>query len=85
MYMSQLNINMTPEFEALLRQYMEMNKILHKSEAIRRAVQRAVAADSAAKKPALTFRDLIGAALKAPLNPKPRFRTDDDLWEDTKK
>lgn len=27
------------------------------------------------------FSSLLGAALKAPLNPNPRFKTEDDLWE----
>ena len=27
------------------------------------------------------FHSLHGLALKAPLNPNPRFKTEDDLWE----
>lgn len=27
------------------------------------------------------FDDLLGMALQAPLNPNPRFKSDDDLWE----
>ena len=27
------------------------------------------------------FDSLLGMALKAPLNPNPRFKSDDDLWE----
>ena len=29
----------------------------------------------------VTFASCVGLALKAPLNPNPRFKTDDDLWE----
>ncbi len=85
MYMSQLNINMTPEFEELLKRYMELNGIRHKSEAIRKPLQTAVAVDSESKETTMTLRDMLGAALRAPRNPKHRFRTDDDLWADEKK
>ncbi len=80
MYMTQLNINMTPEFEALLKQYMEMNNIQHKSVAIRKAVEQAVNNPSDKK---TAFHELMGAAQKAPLNPHPKFNSDDDIWEKT--
>ncbi len=80
MYMSQLNINMTPEFEELLRKYMEKNNIRYKSEAIRRALKQAVEETEGSKEKTLTFRDLIGRGLKGKLNPNPRFRTHDDIW-----
>ena len=40
--MSQLNINVTPEFERHLRQYMRQRKLTRKSDAIREALREAV-------------------------------------------
>lgn len=78
MYMSQLNINMTPEFEELLRQYMEMNKIPRKSEAIRHAIAKGV---KSRHEKAYDFREWITLAKKLP-KVKPHHPDDEDqLWE----
>jgi hypothetical protein len=77
--MGQININMTPEFEAALERLMRLRGIRSKSEAIREAV--AESADRAREAaPVEDFSDWIGAALRAPLNPSPRFADEDDLW-----
>jgi len=76
--MRQLNLNVTPEFERDLRQYMKRKGIANKSAAIRSAVREAAA--RVRSHPGTDFRSLIGIALKAPLNPNPKFRTEDDLW-----
>ena len=76
--MGQLNLNVTPEFERDLRRFMREKGIAKKSEAIRQALREAVAKASAT--PHSDYRSWLGLGLKAPLNPKPRFRSEDDLW-----
>jgi Arc/MetJ-type ribon-helix-helix transcriptional regulator len=76
--MKQININVTPEFERDLRRLMRFRKYKTQSEAIRTAVREASQPRATAQYAPL--RDLLGAALKAPLNPKPRFKSEDDLW-----
>lgn len=78
--MSQININVTPEFEKNLKEYMKRKGIRQKSEAIRSAVSEAAEKIKEQKKP-YDFSKLLGAALKAPLEPNPRFTNEDDLWE----
>lgn len=77
--MSQLNINMTPDFEKDLRQYMKKQGLSRKSDAIRQALHEAVD-QLKGRKAGIDFRTWRGIALKAPLNPRPRFKTEDDLW-----
>lgn len=77
--MGQININLTPEFEAALERLMRLRKIRSKSEAIREAVAEC-AARSGPAEPVKDFKAWIGAALAAPLNPDPRFENEDDLW-----
>ena len=77
--MGQININVTPEFEAALVRLMRLRGIRSKSEAIREAV--AESAERATRAaPVADFSPWIGAALKAPLNRSPRFATHVDLW-----
>lgn len=76
--MRQININVTPEFEKDLQRLMKLRKYRTQSEAIRTAVHEA-AKPAARTKPG-SLRQLLGAALKAPMNPKPRFQSEDDLW-----
>jgi hypothetical protein len=76
--MRQLNLNVTEEFERDLRRYMRQKGITKQSEAIRIALREAVAKGSAASHS--DFRSWLGLGLKAPLNPKPRFRSEDELW-----
>lgn len=76
--MRQLNLNVTEEFERDLRRFMRQKGITKQSEAIRQAVRDAVAKASADSHS--DYRFWLGLGLKAPLNPKPRFRSEDDLW-----
>ena len=76
--MRQLNLNVTEEFERDLRRFMRLRGITKQSEAIRQAVREAAAKASAT--PHSDFRSWLGLGLKAPLDPKPRFRSEDDLW-----
>lgn len=74
-----MNLHLTPEFERHLAQLMRLRKIPTKSEAIRIAVRESLER-MAFRKP-FDFSRWAGAALKAAPNPKPRFQSDDDLWE----
>lgn len=76
--MSQLNINVTPEFERHLRQYMRQRKLTRKSDAIREALREAVQRGSKATE--YDFRSWLGMGLRAPLNRRRRFHSEDDLW-----
>jgi hypothetical protein len=76
--MKQLNLNVTPEFERDLKLFMKRKGIKRKSEAIRTALREV--AERAAPKSDCDFRSLLGIGLKAPLNPNPRFKTEDELW-----
>lgn len=78
--MSQININVTPEFEKNLKEYMKHRGITQKSEAIRKAVGETVEKIKEQKKP-YDFSRLLGCGLKGPLNPNPKFKSDDELWE----
>lgn len=79
LYMTQLNIHMTPEFEKRLAQLMRLRGLKTKSEAVRVAVAEAVGR-AIEDSEAADFGAWRGAALRAPLNPRPRFQSDDDLW-----
>jgi len=76
--MRQLNLNVTPEFERDLRRFMREKGIAKKSDAIRQALHEAVAKGGGSSRS--DFRSWLGLGLKAPLNPKPRFRSEDELW-----
>ena len=78
--MPQLNMHVTPEFEADLQELMKRRGLKAKAEAIRVAVKEAL--DAQEKKE--VFRDyesLLGFGNKGTVNPNPRFKSDDDLWE----
>ncbi len=77
-YMPQLNINVTPDFERDLRDYMRVTGLKQKSDAIRQAVRLAV--EREAKPPTEDFREWLGLGLKAPLRQKRRFASEDALW-----
>ncbi len=77
--MGQININVTPEFEAALARLMRLRGIRSKSEAIREAVAESAERVTSAA-PVADFSQWIGAALKAPLKRARRFATHDDLW-----
>jgi len=76
--MPQLNIHLTPEFEEALSEYMRLKRVKTKSDAVRLAVQEAVEREKRLRI-VPDFSQWIGLALQAPLNPHPRFRSDDDL------
>ena len=76
--MRQLNLNVTDEFERDLRSFMRQKGIAKQSEAIRQALREAVAEAGAVSN--TDYRSWLGLGLKAPLNPEPRFRSEDDLW-----
>jgi hypothetical protein len=76
--MKQLNLNVTPEFERDLKLFMKRKGIRRKSDAIRTALREL--AEPAATDSDCDFRALLGIGLKAPLNPHPRFKTEDELW-----
>jgi hypothetical protein len=76
--MKQLNLNVTPDFERDLRRFMKKKGIARKSDAIRQALREAVARAGVPAK--YDYRSWLGLGLKAPLNPKLRFKTEDDLW-----
>ncbi len=79
--MSQLNMHITQEFNKQLKKLMKLRGFKTKSEAIRHAVNESV--KLALKKTRTTdFTSWVGCGKKAPLNPKPHFRSDDDLWSD---
>lgn len=78
--MAQLNVHVTPEFEEALMRLVRLRKLGSKSEAVRVAVRETLERETQ-RAGTPDFRSWIGAALRAPLNPKPRFRSDDDLWE----
>jgi hypothetical protein len=77
--MTQLNVNMTPEFEAALSRFMRMRGIRRKSDAIRIAIAEGV--ERGTGRPVeCRFSDWLGAATREPLNQSPRFRSDDEIW-----
>ena len=70
-----LHLNVTPEFERDLRRFMKLRGISRKSDAIRAALHEALTLAGE-----YDYRTWLGICLKPPLNPKPRFRTEDQLW-----
>lgn len=76
--MKQLNLNVTPEFERDLKLLMKRKGIKSKSEVIRMVLHEFAEREKA--KSEFDFHSLLGIGLKAPLNPNPRFKTEDDLW-----
>lgn len=77
--MAQINLHAKPEFERDLARFMRLRGIETKSEAIRVAVRESLERASR-QRPPVDFKEWLGAALEAPQNPEPRFRSDDDLW-----
>ena len=70
---------MTPEFEKHLKLFMKKRGVKGKSEAVRIAIKEALERLDM-QKSAQDFREWLGLGLKAPLNHKPRFKDEDDLW-----
>lgn len=76
--MQQLNVRLSAAARAELLELMRRRGLRSKSEAIRLAVAEALA--RTAEAPAPDFQSWIGLARRLPLNPTPRFASDDDLW-----
>jgi hypothetical protein len=76
--MKQLNLNVTPEFERDLKLFMRRKGIKRKSDAIRTALREF--AERERVKSDCDFHSLLGIGLKTPVNPNPRFKTEDELW-----
>jgi hypothetical protein len=77
--MAQLNINLTPAFERALTRLMRIRRIKTKSEAVRVAVEEALAASSR-RSAAADFAAWIGLGTTAAQNPAPRFPDHASLW-----
>jgi hypothetical protein len=75
--MKQLNVNVTPEFERDLRQYMKKRGLATKSDAVRQALHEAVRRGSSAS---CDYRSWLGLGLRAPLRNERRFKSEDELW-----
>jgi hypothetical protein len=58
--MKQINLNVTPEFERDLRQYMKLRKLDRKSDAIRWAIREALSRESGSAD--YDFRAWLGLA-----------------------
>jgi hypothetical protein len=76
--MRQIRLNITEEFERDLRRLMRHKGITNECEAIHQAVREATTKADATRHS--DFRSWLGLGLKAPLNPKPRFCSHDELW-----
>ncbi len=81
--MSQLNLNLTPQFEKDLLKYMKEKGVSTKSEAIRVAIKEALEFHCNATKKS-DLRELLGIGLRAPINIHPQFSSEDELWEKKK-
>ncbi len=79
--MPQLNIHLTPEFQKNLTEYMRLQRLRTKSEAVRHAVREALERARSQRRPA-DFTAWLGLGNRAPQNPHPRFPSDDDLWNE---
>lgn len=77
--MPQLNLHLTPEFERNLLEYMRLRHLRTKSEAVRQAIRESLEREHR-RRQTPDFTTWVGLANRAPLNPAPRFRSDDDLW-----
>lgn len=76
--MTQLNLNMTPQFKKDLDTYMKHRGIKTKSDALRTALREIVEMISKSKK--TEFSTWLGAGLKAEPKKNRKFKSEDDLW-----
>ena len=79
MYMAQLNINVTPQFERDLVRFMRLRGLRTKSEAIRLAIREGVERVLGQERE-VDFAGWIGVAEGKLRGHRPRFKDDDDLW-----
>jgi hypothetical protein len=77
--MGQHSVELTPELEEDLHRLMRLRGACSESEALLLAVREALERGSTE---AMTqdFSAWIGLAKAVPVNPRPRFPSDDDLW-----
>lgn len=80
MYMSQLNLNIFPEFARELEEYMGLRGLSQKSAAIRLAVREALTNAQQNKQKKINFDSLIGEGISPGLKKNPKFKSEDDLW-----
>lgn len=78
--MKQLNLHTTKQFLSDIGTYMRHRGLKTKSEAIRSALREVVEAVEQRSRRG-SFRNWLGAGLREPRNPSPRFKSEDDLWE----
>ena len=78
--MKQLNLNIKPELQKDLDEYMRRMKIAQKSEAIRRALHEVVEQLRHVSTP-VNYLQWLGTGLKTPPNRHPRFKNEKSLWE----
>lgn len=76
--MSQISVELNPELEHVLAEYMKLRHIETQAEAIRAALAEVVERGRSSIRP--NFSRWLGLGLQAPENPAPRFRSDNDLW-----
>jgi Arc/MetJ-type ribon-helix-helix transcriptional regulator len=79
MYMGQMNLNVSPDFERQLARLMRLRQLTSKSEAIRVAVREAVERENRGGR-GIEYSAWLGLAKQGRANPKPRFASHDDLW-----
>jgi Arc/MetJ family transcription regulator len=80
MYMAQMNLHVTPEFERALARFMRLRGLTSKSAAVRLAVSEAVGRETR-RQALVQFSSWVGAANRGTPNPRPRFANEDDLWK----
>lgn len=80
MYMGQLNIHLNERFEKAILRLMKLRGLKTKSETVRTAVEEALERAEKRSRQGENYREWLGLGIGAPLNPSPRFQSDDDLW-----
>ncbi len=78
--MAQLNIHLQPAFVEDLENFMTLRGLRTKSEAVRVAIREGLERLTRKRRPQPDFQQWQGRALRAAVNPRPRFQSDDDLW-----
>ena len=76
----QIHINLSAELESALDRFMRLRHFRTKSEAVRVAIQEGLERASHAGSVS-AFQAWRGLALRAPVNPTPRFPSDETPWE----
>lgn len=76
--LSQVSVELDPELEQALAEYMKLRHIDTEAEALRAALVEVVEKERPRNGP--DFSRWLGMGLRAPQNPEPRFRSDNDLW-----